>query len=49
MIHRPPNTSPKPFTPKTKAKVSPRPAATKAEIAAQKRVDKTIIKRMTRR
>jgi len=35
--------------PKPKAKVSPRPAATKAEIAAQKRLDKTVIKRMTRR
>jgi hypothetical protein len=32
-----------------KPRTNPRPAATKAEIAAQKRLDKTIIKRMTRR
>jgi len=49
MTHRPPNTPPKSSTPKVKAKPSPRPAATKAEIAAQKRMDKTVIKRMTRR
>jgi len=35
--------------PKPKAKANPRPPATKAEIAAQKRQDKTVIKRMTRR
>jgi len=47
MTHRPPNTPSKPSKPKAKA--NPRPAATKAEIAAQKRLDKTVIKRMTRR
>jgi hypothetical protein len=41
-------TPPKPFTPKAKPKASPRPA-TKAELAAQKRVDKTVIKRMRKR
>ena len=38
---------PKPVTPKPKA--SPRPPATKADIAAQKRMDKTVIKRMRKR
>lgn len=40
-------TPPKRFTPKPK--VSPAPAATKAEIANQKRADKTVIKRMRKR
>ncbi len=40
-------TAPKPVTPKAKA--SPRPPATKAEIAAQKRADKMVIKRMRKR
>lgn len=39
-------TPPKPFTPKAKGKASPAPTATKAEIAVQKRADKTVIKRM---
>jgi hypothetical protein len=34
---------------KAKPKPSPRPPATKAELAAQKRVDKTVIKRMRKR
>jgi hypothetical protein len=38
---------PKPFTPK--AKPSPFPPATKAERAALKRIDKTVIKRMRKR
>jgi hypothetical protein len=37
----------KPPTPKPKA--NPRPPATKADIAAQKRIDKTVIKRMRKR
>jgi len=37
-------TPPKPFTPKAKPKVSPRPPATKAEHAAFKRSDKTSFK-----
>jgi hypothetical protein len=37
----------KPVTPKAKA--NPRPAPTKADIAAQKRIDKTVIKRMRKR
>ena len=45
MTQRPPNTP----ASKPKAKANPRPPATKAEIAAQKRLDKTVIKRMTRR
>jgi hypothetical protein len=32
-----------------KPKPSPRPPATKADIAAQKRMDKTVIKRMRKR
>jgi hypothetical protein len=40
-------TPPKPLTPKAKA--NPRPAPTKAEIAAQKRADKMVIKRMRKR
>jgi len=32
-----------------KAKTNSRPVATKAEIAAQKRMDKTVIKRMRKR
>ena len=35
--------------PAPKPKPSPAPAATKAEIAAQKRADKTVIKRMRKR
>jgi hypothetical protein len=35
---------PKPFTPKAKPKVSPRPPATKAEQAKYKRSDKTAFK-----
>ena len=42
-------TPPKPFTPKAKPKASPAPPATKAEIANQKRIDKTVIKRMRKR
>ena len=34
---------------KAKPKPSPRPPATKADIAAQKRMDKTVIKRMRKR
>ncbi len=49
VIRRRFKTPPRPFTPKAKPKVSPRPAATKAELAAQKRADKTIIKRMRKR
>jgi hypothetical protein len=37
--------APKPPTPKA----NPRPAPTKADIAAQKRIDKTVIKRMRKR
>jgi hypothetical protein len=37
-------TPPKPFTPKAKPKVSPRPAATKAEQAKYKQNDKTSFK-----
>jgi hypothetical protein len=40
-------TPPKPVAPK--AKVNPRPAPTKADIAAQKRIDKMVIKRMRKR
>jgi hypothetical protein len=43
------NTPPKPFTPKAKNKPSPKAPATKAEHAALKRVDKTVIKRMRKR
>jgi hypothetical protein len=32
-----------------KPKPNPRPAPTKADIAAQKRIDKTVIKRMRKR
>lgn len=32
-----------------KPKANPRPAPTKADIAAQKRIDKTVIKRMRKR
>jgi hypothetical protein len=39
----------KPLNPPPKAKPTPAPAATKAEIAAQKRADKTVIKRMRKR
>ena len=39
----------KPFTPKTKPVASPGRPATKAQIAGQKRVDKTVIKRMRKR
>jgi hypothetical protein len=49
VLARMPKTPPKPFTPKTKPKASPAPAATKAEIANQKRFDKTVIKRMRKR
>ena len=42
-------TPPKPFTPKAKPKVSPGAPATKAEHAAFKRADKTVIKRMRKR
>jgi len=42
-------TPPKPFTPKAKPKTSPGGPATKAEHAALKRVDKTVIKRMRKR
>lgn len=42
-------TPPKPFTPKVKPKVNPAPPATKAEIAAKKRADKMVIKRMRKR
>jgi hypothetical protein len=40
-----PATTPSP----PKAKANPRPAPTKADIAAQKRMDKTVIKRMRKR
>jgi len=40
---------PKPFAPKARPKPSPAPAATKAEIAAQKRIDKTVSKLMRKR
>jgi hypothetical protein len=43
------NTPPEPLTPKPKAKPSPGGPATKAEHAALKRVDKTVIKRMRKR
>jgi hypothetical protein len=39
----------KPFTPKAKPKASPGTPATKAERAALKRADKTVIKRMRKR
>jgi hypothetical protein len=45
----PPNNSPKPVTPKAKNKPNPGAAATKAEHAALKRVDKMVIKRMRKR
>ena len=41
--------APKPITPKAKPKVNPAPPATKAQIANQKRADKTVIKRMRKR
>ena len=47
MLKKTPATPPKPVTPKPKA--SSRPAPTKAEIAAQKRADKMVIKRMRKR
>ena len=40
---------PKPVTPKAKPRVNPAPPATRAEIANQKRADKTVIKRMRKR
>jgi len=42
-------TPPTPFTPKAKPKVSPGKPATRAQIASQKKVDKTVIKRMRKR
>jgi len=42
-------TPPKPFTPKAKLKVNHGPPTTKAERATEKRVDKTVIKRMRKR
>jgi len=42
-------TPPKPFTPKVKPKANPHSPATKAEHAALKRMDKTVIKRMRKR
>ena len=39
----------KPAAPKPKPKANPRPAPTKAELAAQKRIDKMVIKRMRKR
>ena len=42
-------TPPKPVTPKAKPKTNPGRPATKAEHAALKRVDKTVIKRMRKR
>jgi hypothetical protein len=42
-------TPPQPHKPKEKGKASPRHPATKAEIAAKKRADKTVIKRMRKR
>jgi len=39
----------KPLNPPPKAKPNPAPPATKAQIAAQKRTDKTVIKRMRKR
>ena len=39
----------KPVAPKIKPKVNPAPPATRAEIANQKRADKTVIKRMRKR
>jgi len=44
---QPHKTPPKPFTPKAKGRVGP--PATKAEQAALKRADKTVIKRMRKR
>jgi len=44
-----PKASPKPVTPKAKPRVNPAPPATRAEIANQKRADKTVIKRMRKR
>ena len=38
-----------PKSPVPKPKVNPRPAPTKADIAAQKRIDKMVIKRMRKR
>jgi hypothetical protein len=46
-VARPGNVPAKPVAAKPKA--NPRPAATKAEMAAQKRVDKMVIKRMRKR
>ena len=46
---RMPKTPPKPFALKAKPKASPSGPATKAEHAALKRVDKTVIKRMRKR
>ena len=42
-------TPPKPFTPKAKPKPSPVASPTKAERAALKRIDKTVVKRMRKR
>ena len=38
-----------PVTPKPKDKARPGPTLTRAQITAQKRVDKTVIKRMRKR
>jgi hypothetical protein len=48
-LKRPLKPLPKLFTPKAKGKPSPFPPATKAERAALKRIDKTVIKRMRKR
>lgn len=42
-------TPPKPFTPKAKGRPNPGGPATKAQHAALKRADKTVIKRMRKR
>jgi hypothetical protein len=49
VLRRTPKLPPKPLTPKAKPKASPGRPATKAEHAALKRVDKTVIKRMRKR
>jgi hypothetical protein len=44
-----PKTPAKPVTPEAKPRTSPRPPVTKAEHAALKRIDKTVVKRMRKR
>jgi hypothetical protein len=46
MTKDPPGKHAGPKSPKAAAKPNPRPEPTKAERAAQKRLDKTVIKRM---